>query len=112
MKEECFLCGKKGVPLERHHLIGGTANRRLSEKYGLIVYLCAGCHRTGDHAAHRDPETAKLLHQYAEKMWLWQEHATVDDFIRVFGKNYLEDEYEDCDCRSACDLFGFDDMGG
>ena len=37
MEEECFLCGRQGIPLERHHLIGGTANRRLSEKYGLRV---------------------------------------------------------------------------
>jgi len=89
MKNECFICGKTGVPLERHHLIGGTANRRLSEKYGLVVYLCAECHRTGEHAAHRDPETAKMLHQYAEKVWLKEQNATVEDFISVFGKNYL-----------------------
>lgn len=88
----CFLCGKQGIPLERHHLIGGTANRRLSEKYGLVVYLCSECHRTGEHAAHRNAETAKMLHQYAEKIWLQEQNATVEDFIRVFGKNYLEDE--------------------
>ena len=39
--KRCFLCGRNdtGDPLERHHIFGG-ANRKKSEKYGLVVYLC------------------------------------------------------------------------
>lgn len=42
---QCYLCrilhGDYSIkPVrEEHHVIGGTANRRLSEKYGLKVYL-------------------------------------------------------------------------
>ena len=38
---ECFLCGRngRGDRLERHHIFG-AANRKLSEKYGLTVWLC------------------------------------------------------------------------
>lgn len=89
--KECLLCGKTGVPLERHHLIGGTANRRLSEKYGLVAYLCAECHRTGERAAHRDKATQILLHRMAQRTWMDEQNATVEDFIKVFGKNYLEE---------------------
>jgi 5-methylcytosine-specific restriction endonuclease McrA len=84
--KECFLCGRTGQ-LDRHHLIGGTANRKQSEKYGLVVYLCRNCHRL----AHEDSGTYLQLHQYGERLWLKNEGGTVEDFIKVFGKNYLED---------------------
>ena len=85
MYRECFLCGCTTDRIERHHLIGGTANRRLSDRYGLVVDLCRRCHRL----AHSDNETRILLHQYGEKLFMDQQNATVEDFIRVFGKNYL-----------------------
>jgi hypothetical protein len=36
--EHCYICG--GRATEEHHCIYGTANRKLSEKYGLKVYMC------------------------------------------------------------------------
>ena len=36
----CYACGREGIDLEVHHIFYGTANRRLSEKYGLKVHLC------------------------------------------------------------------------
>ena len=48
-EHECYLCGRR-FGLERHHVLAGTANRRLSEKYGLWVYLCHNCH-TGNGGA-------------------------------------------------------------
>ena len=88
MYRECELCGQTTDRIERHHLIGGTANRRLSEKYGLVMYLCRECH----YKAHHDNDTRLLLHRYGEKMFLRDQNATVDDFIAVFGKNYLTEE--------------------
>lgn len=89
--EKCFLCGKDGraVNLERHHLIEGNGRRQLSEKYGLVVMLCPDCHRNGPRAAHRDAHTALYLHQYAEKKWLEENDGSIEDFIKIFGKNYL-----------------------
>ena len=50
MQEEgiCYLCGSSGIDdmcgLEQHHVFGGP-NRKLSERYGLKVYLCGEkCH--------------------------------------------------------------------
>lgn len=88
MYRECELCGRTTDRIERHHLIGGTANRRLSEKYGLVMYLCRECHRL----AHEDKGTYILLHRMAERTFLAEQNATVDDFIAVFGKNYLTEE--------------------
>lgn len=88
---ECFLCraNGNGDPLERHHIFG-SANRKLSEKYGLVVYLCGDrCHRNGDYAAHRNADTAELLHRYGQKKAMREQGWTVEQFRNVFGKNYL-----------------------
>ena len=39
----CWVCRNPDV--EEHHIFYGTANRSLSEKYGLKVYLCPLHHR-------------------------------------------------------------------
>ena len=82
----CEFCGRWGE-LERHHLIGGTANRKNSERYGLTIMLCIKCHTD----AHEDPATYKTLHKYGQRKFMTEQNAKVEDFIRVFGKNYLED---------------------
>lgn len=89
MENYCFLCGRYGNT-DRHHLIGGTGNRQLSEKYEkyLVVNLCRRCHIW----AHEDPNVYKALHIYGEKTWIEKQNSTVEEFIRVFGKNYLWEE--------------------
>ena len=84
MKDICFICGRC-ADVHRHHLIGGTANRRISDRYGLIVNLCLECHEQ----AHRDAELADKLHRYAERKWLDENGGTIEDFIQLFGRNYL-----------------------
>ena len=84
----CFLCGRYG-PLENHHIFGG-ANRRKSERFGLKVGLCADCHRNGHQAAHRCAATAQKLHEYGQRKYMQEQYATIDDFITMFVKNYLD----------------------
>lgn len=94
MNEEycsCFLCGRNGNgdPLERHHIYSG-ANRKLSEKYGLVVYLCGSrCHRNGEKAVHRCKETAQYLHEYGQRKAMAEQGWTIEQFREVFGRNYL-----------------------
>lgn len=38
-EKECFMCGTV-LNLERHHVIFGTAGRKISDKLGLTVWLC------------------------------------------------------------------------
>lgn len=84
----CFLCGKWGY-LEEHHIFG-KSNRKKSEKYGLVVYLCGiECHREGKQSVHKSGETAQKLHEYGQKKFMAEQNASIDDFRKVFGKNYL-----------------------
>ena len=76
--------------LEEHHVIFGTANRRLSEQYGLKVYLCPDHHRLGAMAVHRNAEVAEILIKAAQIAFMRK--YSLDQFIATFGKNYLDDE--------------------
>ena len=84
----CFLCGARGVPLEEHHVFGGGC-RRLSEHFGLKVYLCHSCHNEPPNGAHFNKETMLYLHQYGQKKAMAENGWTIDDFRREFYKNYL-----------------------
>ena len=92
---QCYICrllyGDYTIKpvLEEHHVMGGTANRKLSEKYGLKVYLDPVHHRHGTEAVHRNAEVAKLLHREAQKAF--ERTYPGLNFREVFGKNYLTD---------------------
>ena len=89
MERVCWLCGAEYGALDEHHIFGGP-NRNLSTKYGLTVYLCHdSCHENGRDAAHRNPETAQALHEYGQRLAMRENGWSIDDFRRVFGKNYL-----------------------
>lgn len=90
----CYRCGRAGKT-EKHHIFGG-ANRKLSEKYGLTVYLCHECHNEPPNGAHFSKETADWLHRIGQQAFevnqfkdgkTWEEAR--DEFMKLFGKNYL-----------------------
>ena len=87
-KKECFFCGSTQL-LHEHHVFEGR-NRQNSEKYGLKVYLCVG-HHTGSEGVHFDPIKDKLL-KIIGQMYFEQKWGSSEDFIKVFRKNYKEDE--------------------
>lgn len=91
-RKKCYLCGETHGygfnRLEEHHVFGG-ANRKNSEKYGLKVYLCGDrCHRNGPDAPHRNAETMQKLHEDGQRAFE-EVHGSREDFMRIFGKNYL-----------------------
>ena len=90
----CFLCGANGSgePLDKHHIFGG-AYRNKSEKLGLYVYLChSKCHIFGEKAAHNCRETMDELHRYGQRIAMERFGWDIADFIREFGRNYLDEE--------------------
>lgn len=92
MAKKCYLCGRngRGDRLERHHIFGGP-RRKLSEKYGLTVWLCGErCHRTGPYSAHQNDEIADYLHRYGQTKAMQEQGWSKEDFVKVFGKNYLD----------------------
>ena len=84
-KDRCFLCGRQAQ--EEHHIFFGTANRKLSEKYGIKVYLCTECHRVGKYAVHNNKETDMKLKIIGQKKF--EEKYPKLCFLTIFGRNYL-----------------------
>lgn len=91
---QCFLCGRNGSkdPLDRHHCFGGALKRK-SEKYGLLVDLCHhDCHIFGAEAVHNNKENRLKVQRWAQRKAMREQGWNTDDFIREFGRNYLEEE--------------------
>lgn len=84
-EKRCFACGTPYV--EEHHIFFGTANRKLSEKYGLKIWLCPKHHRTGPEAVHRNRTIDLEYKQIGQQVF--EETHTREEFINIFGKSYL-----------------------
>lgn len=83
--KECFYC-KTTRNLNKHHILHGTANRRISEETGLWCYLCVE-HHTGSHGVHHNRELDLMLIQYAQRKF--EETHTREEFRQAFNKSYL-----------------------
>lgn len=86
-EKECWFCGAR-VTLEEHHIFAGAANRKISEKYGLKVWLCHR-HHTGTDGAQYDLDLNLLLKQEAQKAF--EVHHTRREWMDLIRKNYLEE---------------------
>lgn len=90
---KCFLCGKF-TSLEQHHIFRcvGGASRAKSDRLGLTVDLCRGCHQESPESAHRDAGTDRRLKRYGQMKAMLEQGWDVDTFIQEFGRNYLDED--------------------
>ena len=89
-KEEntCFLCGRTSGKLDRHEAFP-AANRQKSKKYGLWCSLCHyECHLNG---VHVHAVMGRYVKREAQKAAMREYGWTTEEFIKMFGKNYLEE---------------------
>lgn len=86
-KKECWICGTT-INLQKHHVFYGTANRRLSEKWGCWVWLC-GKHHTGIVGVHFSPDLDLKLKQFTQECFE-AICGTRQDFRAIFGKSFLD----------------------
>lgn len=90
----CYLCMllkndySEKTGLQEHHIFFGSANRKISEKYGLKVYLCLWHHTEGKEAVHKNTEYDTLIKQTAQKAFIKKYSAEL--FTEKFKKNYLD----------------------
>lgn len=93
-EKKCFYCGDSRN-LESHHIFGGP-DRKVSEKYGLKVWLCNYHHTGSEFSVHHNRDFAQLLHEVGQRKW---EHDRIEEgltpeeardrFRREFRKSYL-----------------------
>ena len=85
--KRCFICGTDRY-LESHHAMHGTANRKIADRYGLTVWLCAEHHRGTQGVHGRDGKDIDLhLKQTAQEAF--ESIYNHDMWMNLFGRNYL-----------------------
>ena len=68
----------------------GGSNRNKSEKYGLTIYLHHNkCHIFGKQAIHKNAELNRTIKAIAQEKAMQHYGWSIEDFIKIFGKNYL-----------------------
>lgn len=87
-ENQCFVCGRRDRTLQRHEVFHGPY-RTKSKNYGCWVIVCDVCHEKihrGDDLL--DWKLKVIMQHRAMQKYGW----SVDDFRRVFGKNYESHE--------------------
>lgn len=87
-EKECYISGSK-VNLHEHHVFYGSGLRKKSEKYGLKVYLRADLHNLSDKGVHFNKELDLKIKKEVQIIAMKHYNWTIEDFIRIFGKNYI-----------------------
>ena len=85
-EKECYFTGAKSN-LHEHHVFPGR-NRGMSEKYGLKIWLRADLH-TGRNGIHFNREMSEAVKRAAQRKAMKVYGWSKDDFIQLFGRNYL-----------------------
>ena len=81
MWRQCKVCG--GTAIELHHIFYGRANRKLSDKYNLVIWVCRQCHER----KHKD-KSFREKYQLMAKAKFKREHPDLN-FKEIFGKEYV-----------------------
>ncbi len=99
--KKCFICDRMSPNLvkkseypnwiEKHHIFGG-ANRKLSEKYGLFLYLC----KTHHDEVHKD-NTLREVVQNVGQVFFETEYPGFDFYGIFRGRYRVADIYRSLD---------------
>lgn len=81
----CFVCGSSHV--EVHHIFYGTANRKVSDRFHCVVGLCNFHHTGSGQAVHFNRNLDMALKMECQRKF--QKAYPNEDFVKLFGKNYL-----------------------
>ncbi len=96
----CYLCAKlyggddwHYSYTEEHHVCFGDfgVGRKLSERFGLKVYLCLEHHK-GNESPHKNEQIRRMLCVDAQTRF--EEKYPNLDFRTIFGKNWKVEEEE------------------
>ena len=87
-KKECYVC-KTDYNLHNHHIFAGNTNKKHSEKYGLKIWLCPRHHNMSNEGIHFNREFELEVKKMAQEKAMEHYEWSIDDFRKIFGKNYL-----------------------
>lgn len=86
--KRCLICHAEHN-LHCHHVFEGTGRRKISDKWGLTVWLCAWHHNASNDSVHSNQALNRKVKRWAQKKAMEHYSWTTEDFIQIMGKNYL-----------------------
>lgn len=90
MPESPFYSVERFPNSHRHEVFFGSGRRELSIRYGLIVFLAPELHNMSSAGVHFNRDFDLLLKRIGQQAAMEHYDWTAQDFIAVFGRNYLE----------------------
>lgn len=75
--------------LVRHEVFFGTANRKKSIDFGLVVFLTPEMHNMSNKGVHFNIEFDLQLKLIAQRTAMQYYGWSKEDFIKNFGRNYI-----------------------
>lgn len=86
--KHCVICGKS--PVNKHEIFYGS-NRQNSITYGLVIPLCTCEHHVSNvEGIHKDKELCREWQIKGQSTFMKHYNKTKDEFIEIFGRNYLD----------------------
>lgn len=86
--ECCLICGS---PYVQWHHVYPSDRRKISDREGCVAPLCRE-HHQGRTGVHQDRKLDLWLKADCQRRWMEREHATADDFRKVFYASYIDEE--------------------
>lgn len=80
----CYFCHK---PRQHIHHVMNAANKKKSEKYGLMIPVCMLCHGMIHCGTSNDELNMRRVKQLAQRKF--EELYSRELWMQEFGKNYL-----------------------
>lgn len=84
-EKECLVCKTNNVA--EHHVFYGTANRKKSDEFGLVVWLCPRHHNASNAGVHFNKHLDLKIKQMAQRKF--EELYSHEKFMQEFGRNWL-----------------------
>lgn len=85
--KHCFIC--KAPNPQMHHCYFG-AKRKIADKYKFIIPLCY-LHHTGSKDSPHQNREIDLVYKRMAQRYYESELGTRSDFIKEFGKSYIDE---------------------
>lgn len=110
----CYFTGDEYGPLHQHHIYFGPGMRTISDANGFWVWLKPEWHNASSYGVHNknghklDLRLKEDCQRRFEELWL-EEHEAASpvearlEFMKIIGKNYLDDYITAREEKSADD---------
>lgn len=84
--ERCYFCNQR-YGLHKHEVFFGTADRKKSIEWGMVVSLCPNHHNMSSDGVHFNRQMDLTLKRDAQR--IFEEKYGHEKFMEVFHRNYL-----------------------